>query len=149
MAMSIQHLPRLATADEADALSSLFCSAHREIRLEESVCRAEERERLLRWFRQKCEASSLWTTDGRNALVILGRNPFDIIEEVEYAVVSENLRGQRIAPSIIRHVQSLECVQSLCAEARNESSSTMLLRCGFVETGETRSGNPLLRWERE
>jgi len=147
--MSIQHLPRLATTDEVDALSSLFCSARREIRVAESVCSAEEREKLLRWFREKCEASSLWTTDGRSALVILGRNPFDIIEEVEYAVVSENLRGQRIAPSIIQHVQSLECVRSLCAEARNERSRTMLLRCGFVETGETRSDNPLLRWERE
>ncbi len=147
--MSIQHLPRLATTDEVDALSSLFCSARREIRVAESVCSAEEREKLLRWFREKCEASSLWTTDGRSALVILGRNPFDIIQEVEYAVVSENLRGQRIAPSIIQHVQSLECVRSLCAEARNERSTTMLLRCGFVETGETRSDNPLLRWERE
>jgi hypothetical protein len=149
MAMSSQHLPRLATTDEIDALSRLFCSARREIRLAESVCSAEERERLMQWFRQKSEASSLWTTDGRNALVILARNPFAIIEEVQYAVVSGNMRGQRIAPSIIQHVQSLECVRTLCAEARNESSRKMLLRCGFVETGETRSDNPLLRWERE
>jgi GNAT superfamily N-acetyltransferase len=149
IAMSIQHLPRLATTDEVDALSSLFCSARREIRLAESVCSAEEREKLLRWFRQKCEASSLWTTDGRNALVILGRSLFDIIEEVEYVVVSENLRGQGIASSIIQHVQSLECVRSLRAEARNERSRTMLRRCGFFETGETRSDNPWMRWERE
>jgi hypothetical protein len=149
MAMSIQLLPRLATTDEVVALSTLFCTAHREIRLAESVCSVERREKLLRWFREKCEASSLWTTDGHNALVILGRNPFDMIEEVEYAVVSENLRGQRIAPSIIQHVQSLDCVRSLYAVARNERSKRMLLRCGFVESGEMRSDYPLLRWERD
>jgi hypothetical protein len=91
----------------------------------------------------------LWTTDGRNALVILGRNPFNIIEEVEYVVISENLRGQGIAASIVRNVQSLKCVHSLCAEARNERSRKMLLRCGFFETGETRLDNPWMRWERE
>ena len=149
--MSIQHLPRLATTDEIDALSSLFCSARREIRLDESVCSAAKREDLLRWFRKKCEASSLWTTDGRNTLVILGLGNFKEKPEcwVEYAVVSETLRGQRIAPRIIQHIQSLECVRSLCAEARNENSSTMLLRCGFVKTGETKSDNPLLRWVRK
>jgi hypothetical protein len=144
----IQLLPRVATRAEVPELLTLFCAASIAMKLKDSVCSLEKREELRSWFERKCDMSSLWTVDGRNSLVILERDPYGVVEEVRYAIVSENLRRLRIATTIITHIQSLEDVSSLVAEVRNEASKKMLLNCGFAEGDETRSGFPLLRWKK-
>jgi hypothetical protein len=93
----MQLLPRVATSAEVPDLLTLFCGASDEMKLEKSVCSQDERERLQTWFEQKCVASSLWTVDGRNSLVVLERNLFNVIEEVRYVVVSERHRRKGVA----------------------------------------------------
>jgi GNAT superfamily N-acetyltransferase len=138
---------RLGGHDDIECLSNLFCLASSDIGLKESVCAERQRAPLLKWFVEKCISSSLWTTDGRACMAVIDRNLFGVIDEIQYIVVHESHRRQGIGLAIVRHIQGLEGVTSLWAEARNFKSRSVLLHAGFVDKGEKSHNNyPILRW---
>ena len=141
--------PRRAIEDDAAALIPLFCSGQEGIHLKSHVCSPERYPDLLRWMKQKCASSLVWTINEESypigMLVLDGR----VRVMIQYVVVAKNFRGKRmIGPALVTHVQSLDDIVSLRAEARNDYSERMLMNCGFHRTDESVCGYPILSWER-
>jgi GNAT superfamily N-acetyltransferase len=134
-------VPSLASQDDADRLVGLLCSDALQIGLKEHVCAPENLPRLVNWMREQCQAHRAWMVCEDGALLgmlILKENG------ILYVVVAKSARRRGVGSLLIRHVQSR--ASSLCAEARNEPSRLMLQRCGFQDTGVSRSGHPILSW---
>jgi hypothetical protein len=99
---------RLGRRDDAEVLTDLLCSARREIGLDDHVCSAEKRDDLVKWIREKCYYSSVWTTDEHEALAILNRcaNTKSICG-IRHIVVRSDSRRKGIGTAIVRHIQNL------------------------------------------
>lgn len=143
-----EHEPRLASAGELASLVRLFCSAEHEIGLKPHVCSETKRPDLQRWFEEKLSAKTVWTTDGTNTLMILGTDPYGIVDELLYVVVSPAFRRKHLGSRLVRALQSKLQVKRISAEARTPASVAMLSGCGFVDTKIQSSGHPILLWER-
>lgn len=143
------NLPRLATEDDAAELVPLFCSGKDGMHLATHVCSQENRENLLKSMTLKCASECVW-------MVTIGSMPAGILlfdrltTSIGFVVVSENLRGQGIGPTLVRHIQSMPDVSRLHAEARNDSSKRMLRKCEFWPNGrKSHDDFPLFFWRRK
>jgi ribosomal protein S18 acetylase RimI-like enzyme len=139
---------RLGRRDDAEVLTDLLCSARREIGLDDHVCSAEKRDDLVKWIREKCYYSSVWTTDEHEALAVLNRcaNTKSICG-IRHIVVRSDSRRKGIGTAIVRHIQNLGGVTSLIVEAHNPASEKMLRGTGFVENSAR--GFPIrMNWSR-
>lgn len=141
---------KLGRRGDAEALAELLCSAAGEIGLEEPVCSAQKRDDLLNWIREKCYYSSVWTTDGYEALAILNRCARSkCICGIQYLVVRPECRRRGVGTAMVRHIQELTGVTSLIVEAQNQPAEEMLLRAGFAIDKPTMRGCPIrMTWTR-
>jgi len=142
--------PRLAGREEAEQLFDLLCAARCEIGLAERVCDPAYRAKYVNEFQRYCDEKYLWVVGpaaGIKAMLVLKPCPWDTWE-VFYVVVSKQERRCGVGSALVRHVQTLEGMVELRAEARNEGSRRMLEGCGFVTTGEVKGGFPILEWRR-
>jgi ribosomal protein S18 acetylase RimI-like enzyme len=144
---------RQANAKDVNRLIPLFCSGAEGVRLKETVCLPENREKLRTWMMQRCTHHLIWVFTERRH--IAGMLVLDYVEPritILYIVVAAAFRGQhRVGPALVRHVQSLPHVNMLEAEARNPHSLKMLQACGFHQHGcsqTTCEKYPRLLWTR-
>jgi len=138
----------LATQDRAQALSDLLCSAKREIELNEEFCSENKQPERLIWMRECCSSSRVWMIAERGSILALAVLNKDR-SRIDYIVVAEAVRGHGLGPALIRHIQSLDEIQTLKAEARNDRSRRMLERCGFCEAEWQLLNYPELVWNRK
>lgn len=143
-----EHEPRLASVSDLPSLIRLFCSAEHEIGLKPHVFSETKRPDLQRWFEDKLSTKNVWTTDGTNALMILGRDPYGNVDELLYIVVSPATRRRQLGSRLVRALQVQAEIMRISAEARTSASVAMLSACGFVDTKTQSSGYPILLWER-
>ena len=143
-------LPRLAREDEAAALIPLFCSGAEGIGLKAHVCSSEKRPELLTWLRQQCNKNLVRViTDNETPVGMLVLDSSRARNRILYIVVDCRFRGKKtIGPALVRHLQSQPGIDSLRAEARNEYSKRMFIRCGFRQHDECDCGHPIMIWNR-
>jgi ribosomal protein S18 acetylase RimI-like enzyme len=143
---------RLAKKTDAPALAALFCSGERELNLKPSVCSPENRQNLIQLFVEKCSSRKVRIVSNGPILVgmlMIGARK-NGVTAIDYVVVDQEFRRKGVGPILIRHfIRSRKAIISLRAEAINEYSKRMLMRCGFQTDGkQSLSGYPFLVWHR-
>jgi N-acetylglutamate synthase-like GNAT family acetyltransferase len=148
--MRTREILRAKESDIQD-IDTLLCSAQEPIGLSQIFCSSEKRPKRLEWIQEKLTHKLLWIIrdgDGLGGVLILEQDLKERIVGIAYIVVAERMRGQKnIGPKLVEKAQTLANIGPLRAEARNDYSRRLLVRCGFQATQDaSSSGHPILVW---
>jgi len=146
--------PKLGRKRDAPKLAELLCACAKEIDLNDDTCKPENRQKLEKILGQECSQRQLWTINQKDNIVgLLILNNFTVcgvkLHEIRYIAVDPDFRCKGIGPTLIRYTQAKRGVRGIQAEASNDHSKHVLMKCGFEPTGECSArGHPKLFWQR-